>query len=143
MGGWAAPRCTRRPAKASTSPSRARHATHEPETATALTSPSGTQVGRAFSTAAPAVVVNEAAAAGGTPLSNSDPVTGQVRNVFPDSPQVPFTEFRFHYKGGPTAVLSSPSTCGTYTAVATMTPFSGGAAAAPSDTLRITAVSGS
>lgn len=63
----------------------------------------------------------------------ADPVTGQVKNVFPDSPQVPFTEFRFHYKGGPNAVLSSPSTCGTYTAVATMTPFSGGAAAAPSD----------
>jgi hypothetical protein len=64
----------------------------------------------------------------------ADPVTGQVKNVFPDSPQVPFTEFRFHYKGGPNAVLSSPSTCGTYTAVATMTPFSGGAAAAPSAT---------
>jgi hypothetical protein len=64
----------------------------------------------------------------------ADPVTGQVKNVFPDSPQVPFTEFRFHYKGGPTAVLTSPSTCGTYTAVATMTPFSGGAAATPSDT---------
>jgi hypothetical protein len=64
----------------------------------------------------------------------ADPVTGQVKNVFPDSPQVPFTEFRFHYKGGPTAVLSSPSTCRTYTAVATMTPFSGGAAASPSDT---------
>jgi hypothetical protein len=64
----------------------------------------------------------------------TDPVTGQVRNVFPDSPQVPFTEFRFHYKGGPNAVLSAPSTCGTYTAVATMTPFSGTPAAAPSDT---------
>jgi len=62
----------------------------------------------------------------------ADPMTGQVKNVFPDSPQVPFTEFRFHYKGGPNAVLSSPSTCGTYTAVATMTPFSGGPAAAPS-----------
>jgi hypothetical protein len=63
----------------------------------------------------------------------ADPVSGQVKNVFADSPQVPFTEFRFHYKGGPNAVLSSPSTCGSYTAVATMTPFSGGAAAAPSD----------
>jgi hypothetical protein len=64
----------------------------------------------------------------------ADPLTGQVKNVFPDSPQVPFTEFRFHYKGGPNAVLSSPSTCGTFTAVATMTPFSGTPAAAPSDT---------
>jgi len=63
-----------------------------------------------------------------------DPQTGQVTNVFPDSPQVPFTEFFFRYKGGPRAVLSSPSACGRYAAVATMTPFSGGAAAAPSDT---------
>jgi hypothetical protein len=64
----------------------------------------------------------------------ADPATGQVINVFPDSPQVPFTEFRFHYKGGPNAVLSSPSICGTYTAVATMTPFNGAPAATPSDT---------
>jgi hypothetical protein len=64
----------------------------------------------------------------------ADPVTGQVKNIFPDSPQVPFTEFRFHYKGGPTAVLSAPSTCGTYTATATMAPFNGGAAAVKSDT---------
>jgi hypothetical protein len=64
----------------------------------------------------------------------ADPLTGQVKNIFPDSPQVPFTEFRFRYKGGPNAVLSAPSTCGTYSAVATMTPFSGGAAASPSDT---------
>jgi hypothetical protein len=64
----------------------------------------------------------------------ADPATGQVTNVFPDSPQVPFTEFRFHYKGGPNAVLSSPSTCGTFGAIATMTPFSGGPAAMPSDT---------
>jgi hypothetical protein len=63
----------------------------------------------------------------------ADPVTGQVENVFPDSPQVPFTEFRFHYKGGPNAVLSAPSTCGSFTAVATMTPYNGGAAATPSD----------
>jgi hypothetical protein len=63
----------------------------------------------------------------------ADPVTGQVKNVFPDSPQVPFTEFRFHYKGGPNAVLSSPSTCGAYTAQATMTPFNGAPAAVESD----------
>ena len=62
-----------------------------------------------------------------------DPQTGQVTNVFPDSPQVPFTEFRSRYNGGPDAVLSSPSACGTYTAVATMTPYSGGPAASPSD----------
>jgi hypothetical protein len=63
----------------------------------------------------------------------ADPLTGQVKNVFADSPQVPFTELRFRYKGGPTAVLSGPSTCANYTAVATMTPFSGGAVASPSD----------
>ncbi|HKE79513.1 MAG TPA: hypothetical protein VKB54_09405 [Solirubrobacteraceae bacterium] len=63
-----------------------------------------------------------------------DPTTGQVTNVFADSPQVPFTQFFFRYKGGPRAVLTSPPACGTYTATATMTPFSGTAAATPSDT---------
>ena len=65
-----------------------------------------------------------------------DPVTGQVRNLFPESPQVPFTKFIFRYKDGPRAVLSSPSACGTdYTAVATMTPWADGVpAAAPRDT---------
>jgi hypothetical protein len=62
-----------------------------------------------------------------------DPTTGQVTNVFADSPQVPFTEFFFRYKGGPRAVLTSPPACGRYTATATMTPFSGGAAASPTD----------
>jgi hypothetical protein len=62
-----------------------------------------------------------------------DPRTGQIKNVFADSPQVPFTSFRFEYKGGPRAVLSSPSKCGSYTAVATMTPWSApGAPQAPS-----------
>jgi hypothetical protein len=62
-----------------------------------------------------------------------DPQTGQVTNVFADAPQVPFTEFFFRYKGGPRAVLTSPSTCGRFSATATMTPYSGGAAKAPSD----------
>ncbi len=66
----------------------------------------------------------------------ADPVTGQVKNVFPDSPQVPFTEFRFRYKGDPNAVLSAPTTCGTFSATATMSPWSGAAAAAPSDSFQ-------
>jgi hypothetical protein len=62
-----------------------------------------------------------------------DPQTGQVTNVFDDAPQVPFTEFFFRYKGGSRAVLSSPATCGRFSATATMTPYSGTAAQAPSD----------
>jgi hypothetical protein len=62
-----------------------------------------------------------------------DPQTGQVTNVFANSPQVPFTEFFFRYKGGPRAVLTSPPACGRYTATATMTPYSGGAPASPTD----------
>jgi hypothetical protein len=62
-----------------------------------------------------------------------DPQTGQVTNVFNDAPQVPFSEFFFRYKGGSRAVLSSPSTCGRFSATATMTPYSGTAAQAPSD----------
>jgi hypothetical protein len=63
-----------------------------------------------------------------------DPQTGQVTNVFADAPQVPFTQFFFRYHGPPGAVLTSPQACGTYTATAIMTPFSGTAPATPSDT---------
>jgi hypothetical protein len=63
-----------------------------------------------------------------------NPQTGQVTTVFDDGalgavplaglPQVPFKSFRIKLDGGPTAVLTSPPTCGPNTTGTQMTPWS-------------------
>jgi hypothetical protein len=63
-----------------------------------------------------------------------DPQTGQVTTIFSDGalgkvpipglPQVPFKSFRIRLDGGPTAVLTSPPTCGPNTTGTEMTPWS-------------------
>jgi hypothetical protein len=63
-----------------------------------------------------------------------DPQTGQVTTIFDDGalgrvslpglPQAPFKSFRIKLDGGPTAVLTSPPTCGPNTASTRMTPWS-------------------
>jgi hypothetical protein len=63
-----------------------------------------------------------------------NPVTGQVTTSFDDGalgsvplpglPQVPFESFRIELDGGPTAVLTSPPTCGPHEAGTQMTPWS-------------------
>jgi len=53
-----------------------------------------------------------------------DPATGQLRTVFADSPQLPLEEVKVHLFGGPRAPLTTPPTCGTHTAAATLTPWS-------------------
>lgn len=41
--------------------------------------------------------------------------TGQVRAIFDDLPQLPFDEVHLDFRGGPTAPLVTPDTCGVYT----------------------------
>ncbi len=63
-----------------------------------------------------------------------DPQTGQVTTFFDDGalgkvpleglPQVPFKSFRIKLDAGPTAVLTSPPTCGPNTTSTQMTPWS-------------------
>ena len=43
-----------------------------------------------------------------------DPSTGQMRTVFDDNPQLPFTNLHLQLAGGPRAALSVPAKCGTY-----------------------------
>jgi hypothetical protein len=54
-----------------------------------------------------------------------DPATGQITTVFDNLPQVPFSSFALTFRGGPTAVLENPDTCGTKTVSALLTPWSG------------------
>lgn len=41
--------------------------------------------------------------------------TGRVRAIFDDLPQLPFDEVNLDFRGGPTAPLVTPNTCGVYT----------------------------
>ncbi len=64
-----------------------------------------------------------------------DPVTGQLTTVLEDLPPTPFTRFRFIFRGGPQAMLSTPRKCGTYTASIVAEGFPGApGASAQSDT---------
>jgi hypothetical protein len=67
-----------------------------------------------------------------------DPATGQLVTTFLNNPQLPFDSLTLSFFGGPRAPLVNPPTCGTYTASAQMTPWSGGAAASPPGTFQIT-----
>ncbi|HET7591265.1 MAG TPA: hypothetical protein VFK14_13910 [Solirubrobacterales bacterium] len=54
---------------------------------------------------------------------------GRLSVEMPDLPQAPFREITLHLDGGPGALLATPLACGPVTATATLTPYSGAAAA--------------
>ncbi|HEY0317593.1 MAG TPA: hypothetical protein VGC49_04800, partial [Solirubrobacterales bacterium] len=47
---------------------------------------------------------------------NVDKQTGQLKTIFDNTPQQPFSELHLDFRGGPTAPLVTPNTCGTYNA---------------------------
>jgi hypothetical protein len=51
--------------------------------------------------------------------------TGQITTVFDELPQIAFTDFTLTFHGGPRSALVSPTECGTHTATAVATPWSG------------------
>jgi hypothetical protein len=53
-----------------------------------------------------------------------NPVTGQLVTTFANNPQLPFSHFNFHFREGSQAPLVTPPTCGTYTTLAQLTPWS-------------------
>jgi hypothetical protein len=55
---------------------------------------------------------------------NVDKQTGQMKTVFEDLPQLPFEEAHLDFRGGPTAPLVTPDTCGTYKAHVEVTSWS-------------------
>jgi hypothetical protein len=68
---------------------------------------------------------------------DADPRTGQLTTTFDNTPRLPFSSFRLRFKGGPTAPLANPPTCGPKTVTSTLAPWSGNAPAHPSDTFTI------
>jgi hypothetical protein len=53
-----------------------------------------------------------------------DPVTGQLVTTFDNNPQQPFSKFTLKFRQGATSPLVSPPTCGKYTVLAELTPWS-------------------
>jgi hypothetical protein len=53
-----------------------------------------------------------------------DSQTGQITTTFDDLPPLPYSSFKLHFREGARAPLVTPRTCGQYTTVAEMTPFS-------------------
>jgi uncharacterized repeat protein (TIGR01451 family) len=51
--------------------------------------------------------------------------TGQLTATFAEAPQLPFSDFKLHFNGGPGAPLSNPQACGAYTPEATLSSWSG------------------
>jgi hypothetical protein len=69
-----------------------------------------------------------------------DPATGQLETTFDDNPQLPFSEFKLDFFGGPRAALATPQTCATYQSTSQLTPWSApdsGPPATPSDSFMI------
>jgi len=58
-------------------------------------------------------------------LAVMDASTGQISTTFDDNPQLPFSELRVEFDGGPRAALVMPRRCGTYTTHAELTGWNG------------------
>ncbi len=73
-----------------------------------------------------------------------DPVTGQIRAAFTDTPQLPFEDFKLEFNKGPHAPLRTPAVCREYATASTMTPWTApeGSAVSDSDPWAISAAPG-
>ncbi|HEY0278357.1 MAG TPA: hypothetical protein VGC32_08820 [Solirubrobacterales bacterium] len=68
-----------------------------------------------------------------------DPTTGRLVTTFDNTPQVPFSDFKLNFFGGPSAVLATPVTCGTMESSGVLTPWSGGAAVTSQSSVTVSA----
>ena len=68
----------------------------------------------------------------------ADPTTGQLTTRVDEAPELPFTDFKLTFFGGPRAPLISPPVCGVFATTTSLTPWSGTAAVSPADTFSIT-----
>lgn len=69
-----------------------------------------------------------------------DPQTGRLSTTVTDAPQLPFEDFKLHFKSGPGAPLRTPALCDTYATTSSLTPWSApdsGPPATPSDSYTI------
>ncbi len=50
--------------------------------------------------------------------------TGQLTTTFENTPELPFTDFKLSFSGGPQAALATPTECGLYTSTSDFSPWS-------------------
>jgi hypothetical protein len=53
-----------------------------------------------------------------------DPHTGQLTALFDENPNLPFSDLKLHFFGGPRSELATPEACGTFTTSTVLTPYS-------------------
>ena len=68
---------------------------------------------------------------------SANPSTGQLTATFTDAPQLPFTDFKLSFDSGADALFANPDTCGSATTTASLTPYSGNAAASPTSSFTV------
>ncbi len=68
-----------------------------------------------------------------------DEHTGQLTTTFKDNPQLPFSDLKLHFFGGPRAALVTPPACGSYQTTSELTSWSSLVPATPSDAFSIAA----
>jgi hypothetical protein len=68
---------------------------------------------------------------------SANPLTGQLTTTFDNNPQLPFTDFKLNFFGGPRAALSTPETCGSFPVTSSISSWAGGTPATPSDSIPI------
>jgi hypothetical protein len=69
-----------------------------------------------------------------------DPSTGRLTALFAENPNLPFSDLKLQFFGGPRAELATPEACGTFTTTTVLTPYSApdsGLAATPFDSFLI------
>jgi len=55
---------------------------------------------------------------------SANPGTGRLTATFKNNPQLPFSDLKLQFKGGPRAPLATPQTCGTFTTTSDLEPWS-------------------
>jgi hypothetical protein len=53
-----------------------------------------------------------------------DPASGQITAHFDDNPQLPFSDLKLHFAGGPRGPLTTPPTCGSFATHSVLSPWS-------------------
>jgi uncharacterized repeat protein (TIGR01451 family) len=53
-----------------------------------------------------------------------NPGTGRLTATFKNNPQLPFSDLKLQFKGGPRAPLATPQTCGVFTTTSDLVPWS-------------------
>ena len=70
----------------------------------------------------------------------ANPQTGQITGIFKENPQLPFSDLKLHFFGGPRGSLATPESCGTFTTTSVLEPWSfpgSGPSATPFDAFSI------